>query len=185
MDDNTMMNLLGQDDEQWYSALIDRYTPYVTAIISGIAKGSLTAADVEEVAADVFYKIWLKRAQIRPDSVKAYIARVTRNAGIDRLRLKGMEFLPYEDDVLQIACGERPDELAIVKEQTQILQEAVTSFGEPEREIFIRFYYFGETIEAISQKLRLNSATTKTKLHRLRLKLRTILGERGYGCEER
>jgi len=183
LEDNKMMAALEQDEELWYSMVIDRYTPYVTAIISGIAKGALTSSDIEEVAADVFFKIWLKREQIKAGSMKAYIAQVTRNASIDTLRKMGGELVPYDDDILQVTYHEHPDELAIVREQKQIMEDAVDSFGEPDREIFIRFYYFGETVKAISNRLHMNTATTKTKLHRLRSRLKVILQERGYGCE--
>lgn len=183
MDDNTITATLEQDEELWYSEIIDCYTSYVTAIISGIAKGALSSSDMEEVAADVFFKIWLKRKQIRSGSMKAFIAQITRNASIDRLRKMGREVLPYEDDILQVIHHERPDELAIIREQMQIMEETVRTFGEPEREIFIRFYYFGETIKIIAKKLQLNPATTKTKLYRSRSKLKVIMQKRGYGCE--
>lgn len=183
MEDSKMMAILEQDEELWYSMVIDRYTPYVAAIISGISKGVFTSSDIEEVAADVFFKIWLKREQIRTESMKAYIAQVTRNASIDALRKMGGRLVPYDDDILQVTYQEHPDELAIVREQKQIMEEAVDSFGEPDREIFIRFYYFGETVKTISDRLHINAATTKTKLHRLRSRLRAIMQERGYGCE--
>jgi len=82
-----------------------------------------------------------------------------------------------------VSYHEQPDELAILREQKQIIEQAVDAFGEPEREIFIRFYYFGETIKTISERLQMNTATTKTKLRRLRSKLKDIMQERGYCCE--
>ena len=183
MDDSAIMATLKQDEELWYSQVIDRYTAYVTAIISGISKGALSASDIEEVAADVFFKLWLKRKQIRAGSMKAFIAKLARNASIDRLRRLGEPVVPYDDDILQVSYHEQPDELAILREQKQIIEQAVDAFGEPEREIFIRFYYFGETINSISERLQMNAATTKTKLRRLRSKLTDIMQERGYCCE--
>jgi RNA polymerase sigma-70 factor (ECF subfamily) len=183
LDDSTIMATLGQDEELWFSQVIDRYTAYVTAIISGISKGALSASDIEEVAADVFFKLWQKRKQIRGDSMKAFIAKLARNASIDMMRKQGEPLVPYDDDILQVSYHEQPDELAILREQKQIIEQAVDAFGEPEREIFIRFYYFGETIKTISERLQMNAATTKTKLHRLRSKLTDIMQERGYCCE--
>lgn len=183
MDDAEMMSLRERDDEQWYGLLIDRYTGYVTAIIGGIMKGAVPATDIEEIAADVFFRVWRNRAEIRSASVKPYIAKVARNAAIDRLRLKGAQLVPYEDDVLQVSFSERPDDLTIIREQRDIVEEAVQAFQPPDREIFIRHYYFGEAVKAIADSLGLNTQTTKTKLRRARLKLRDILQERGYGCE--
>lgn len=183
MNDTTMMAMLKDDEELWYSALIDGYSRYVTAIVSGISRGTLTDADIEEVAADVFFKIWLKRDQIRAKSLKAFIAQVTRSTSIDMLRKTGNEFLSFDDDILPIVFNEHLDELAIRREQKEIIKSAVECFGEPDREIFIRFYYFGETVKSISDQLQLNTSTTKTKLHRSRSKLKVILQERGYDCE--
>ena len=189
------MNTIERDDEQWYIMLIDRYTPYVTVIVSGISKGALTAGDIEEVAADVFFKIWRSQRQPRRGKqslqggpiieadIKAFIAQIARNATVDKLRKLKMEFVPYDDDVLSVSYPQQLDDLAIVREQKQIVENAVNSFGEPDREIFIRFYYWGESIKAISDRLNLNMSTTKTKLHRLRSKLRDTMQERGYGCE--
>lgn len=185
MDDRTMMETLAQDEAAWYMLLIERYTPYVTAVISGMAKGCLAAGDIEEIAADVFFKVWQKRQDIRPESVKAFIAKVTRNACIDRLRRMGETPIPLDDDVLRVVSTGPLEEIAIAREQKQIMEEAVDAFGEPNREIFIRFYYFGETINAISGVLQLSASATKVRLHRLRQKLKRILWERGYGCEEK
>jgi len=183
LDDSAIMATLVHNEELWYAQVIDRYTNYVTAIISGVSKGALLASDIEEVAADVFFKLWQKRKQIRADSMKAFIAKLARNASIDMLRRLGEPLVPYDDDILQITYHDQPDELAIVREQKQIIEQAVDAFGEPEREIFIRFYYFGETIKAISERFQMNTATTKTKLRRSRCKLTDIMQERGYCCE--
>lgn len=182
-DKRILINRRRDDDEAWYTAMIDQYTFYVTAIISGIAKGSLSVSDMEEVAADVFFRVWMKRGEIRQESIKAFIAQIARNASIDRLRKTGEAFIPYDDDILQVACPACPEESVIAEEQQQIVQAAVAAFEAPEREIFVRFYYFGETLQSISHALHMNASTAKTKLHRLRQKLKAVLQERGYGCE--
>lgn len=184
LDDKKIITALNKDDELGYTMLIDAYTCYVTAIITGIAKGRLTGSDVEEAAADVFYRIWLKREGLLEDTLKAYVAQAARNASVDRLRKMNQEFIPYEDDILQIQQDTAPpDELAIIREQKQLVKQAVDTFCEPDREIFIRFYFFGETLKTIAQRLQLNLATTKTKLYRSKARLKKILMQRGYEYE--
>lgn len=183
MNDSEMMAMLNHDEEGWYGLLIDRYMAYVVAVIGGIAKGALPASDIEEIAADVFFKVWRGRKQLHTSNVKAYIAKVARSTSIDKLRRKRAQLVPYEDDVLPVAFQARPEELMIAREQRQLIETGVLAFGEPDREIFIRFYFFGETVQAISDLLGLNASTTKTKLRRARAKLRDIMQERGYGCE--
>ena len=47
--------------------------------------------------------------------------------------------------------------------------------GEPDNEIFVRCYKFGEKIKEISNATGLNASTIKSKLSRGKRKLRTLL----------
>ena len=55
--------------------------------------------------------------------------------------------------------------------------------GEPEREIFLRHYYYGQTVAAIGLEMQMNVSTVKSRLSRGRKKLKAILLEGGY-CHE-
>ena len=47
----------------------------------------LTEEDIEELAADVFLSIWNSSERLEPGRpVKPYLAQITRNAAIGRLR---------------------------------------------------------------------------------------------------
>ena len=56
---------------EWF---IDRYGGYVTAIIRGIIGQSMTVADVEEAASDVFLAFWNSAGRVHSGSAKAYLA---------------------------------------------------------------------------------------------------------------
>ncbi len=47
--------------------------------------------------------------------------------------------------------------------------------GQPDREIFLRHYYYAQTVQEISRETGLNESTVKTKLRRGRMRLKTIL----------
>ena len=49
------------------------------------------------------------------------------------------------------------------------------SLGEPDNEIFVRYYKFGEKLKDISRVMGLNISTIKTKLLRGKRKLKKIL----------
>ena len=49
---------------------------------------------------------------------------------------------------------------------------------EPERTLFLRYYYEGEKLKTIAAELNLNLSTAKTKLRRGRLLLREQLQEK-------
>ena len=56
-----------------------------------------------------------------------------------------------------------------------MVRRSIDHLGEPDREIFLRHYYYYQTVSEISQEMRLNESTIKTKLRRGRSRLRTIL----------
>lgn len=55
------------------------------------------------------------------------------------------------------------------------MRRAVNTLGDPDREIFLRHYYYAQTVSEISHQMRLNESTVKTKLRRGRARLRAIL----------
>ena len=55
------------------------------------------------------------------------------------------------------------------------MRRAVNTLGDPDREIFLRHYYYAQTVQEISQAMHLKEATIKTKLRRGRMRLRTTL----------
>ena len=55
------------------------------------------------------------------------------------------------------------------------MREAVLSLPQPDREIFLRFYYDCQSIPVIAEKLRMNPSTVKTRLRRGRERLRQQL----------
>ena len=52
---------------------------------------------------------------------------------------------------------------------------AVTRLGEPDREIFLRHYYYAQTVTEIGRIMGLNESTIKTKLRRGRMRLKELL----------
>ena len=66
----------------------------------------------------------------------------------------------------------------------ELAHEAVDSLGEPDREIFQRYYFLYQKTEDIADALGLKDATVRTKLARGRKRLKDYLKERGYSCED-
>ena len=59
--------------------------------------------------------------------------------------------------------------------ENSALWDAVMSLGEPDNEIFVRYYKFGEKLKDISKATGINISTIKTKLLRGKRKLKIIL----------
>ena len=63
------------------------------------------------------------------------------------------------------------------------IRKAVLALREPEREIFLRYYYFYQPVSTIAEEMGLESANVKTKLFRGRKKLKEVPEKGGYFVE--
>lgn len=184
MNDKEIIRKLAEKDEEGLTLLMDQYINYVTAILCNISNGILTTEDVEELSSDVFLSIWNNGSHLNEDwPLKPYLAQTARNTAISRLRKIKNVPLSFDDDVIVLSKEGNPDEITIRNEQNAIINSAVRDLDEPDREIFVRFYFMGEHIDTISKRLVITPAAIKTKLHRCRKRLKSIFEERGYQCE--
>lgn len=175
MDENSALQALCAGDEAALMWFIDRYTAYVATIINNMLLPRLTAADTEEAAADVFLALWKNAPRIKPGGVRAYLGGIARNKARDALRSLREE-LPLEEDVLSIP-GPGPDEALTERELAERTRCAVELMPEPDREIFLRHYYYCQGVADIALALDMNANTVKTRLRRGRERLRKELAE--------
>ena len=64
-------------------------------------------------------------------------------------------------------------------EERRLVRQAVDSLPGQDREIFLRHYYYAQTVQEISAQMSLNGSTVKTRLRRGRMKLKDILTREG------
>lgn len=160
-------------DSHGLELLMDRYIPYVSAVVWGILGHAMTVQDAEEVVSDVFLAAWDSPQSLEPGKLKAWLGAVARNKAKNALRHAGQD-LPLEEDILEL-----PDNSSFEKlerqEQAELIRQAVDSLGAKDREIFLRHYYYAQTVSHISREMKMPEATVKTRLRRGRMKLKEYL----------
>lgn len=159
--------------------LMDRYTPYVSSVVSRILR--YRQSDVEELTADVFLAAWENRDKLQAGKVKGYLGAIARNRAFNFLRAD-RESLPLEDDVL-ILESDGPERELDRKETARLVNAALARLDRPQRELFVRHYYYGQTVQEAALAMGLNLSTAKTWLRRGRGTLKVILEKEGYGHE--
>lgn len=92
------------------------------------------------------------------------------------------ESLPLEDDVLLLET-DGPDRELDKKETARIVNKALAQLDKSQRELFVRHYYYGQTVQEAALAMGVNLSTAKTWLRRGRETLKTILEKEGYGHE--
>lgn len=153
---------------EWF---IKAYTSYVTTVIHNIIGAHMDMSDVEEVAADVFYKLWENADSVH--SPKGFLGTVARNMAKNKCRQMGYD-LPLEEEIL-VVDELSPETEIEKKELNRAVKLAVLGLPYPDKEIFLRFYYYCQTMEVISAEMGVNLSTVKTKLRRGRVRLRSAL----------
>ena len=180
MTDNELVQGLKKHSESAIEEIIERYTAYVSTIIYNLSKGLLPTSDIEEATADLFITLWKEPEKIYEDSLKGYIAAVAKNKAretIRRVKPKG-DVLDIDDVVMadEYSLSDNIDNQVLQKD----LNDALDQFGQPDREIVIRYYYYYQTAPSIAEKMGLKLEAVKSKIKRARTKLKSFLTERGY-----
>ena len=157
---------------EWF---IDTYNAYVSTIAHNILGATMGIGDVEEVVSDTFLALWNHAASVQPGKVRAYLGAVARNAARSRLRKLGDD-LPLDDNVLVIDIN-TPEHILEQEERQRLVRQAVLSMTQPDREIFLRFYFYGQRMEQICAETGMSLSAVKSRLFRGREKLRATLME--------
>ena len=65
-----------------------------------------------------------------------------------------------------------------------MLSRVLVSLDRADRELFVRHYYYGQTVAKAAEEMGLNLSTAKTRLRRGRVRLKDYLREVGYELAE-
>ncbi|RTZ53342.1 sigma-70 family RNA polymerase sigma factor [Bacillus sp. SAJ1] len=132
----------------------------------------------EDVAQDVFIKCFEKLDTFQnKSSYKTWLIRITVNRCKDVLKSRSFKnlfitdfFSPKEQEQLVTSTEHQ----LLVVEENELISKQVMGLPIKLREVIILFYYQDFSIEEISELLKINSNTVKTRLHRGRLKLKEV-----------
>ena len=164
---------LQNGSQQALEWMIDTYNPYVSTIVYNMIGQQMTQADVEEAVSDVFLALWNNSHKIRPGMTRAYLGSIARNQAKKKLRKSGLTMEP-EDNILTLETSTPQQELE-QQELRLIVQQAVMAMEHPDREIFLRHYYYGQTISVICRQMHMTPSAVKSRLARGREKLKASL----------
>jgi RNA polymerase sigma factor (sigma-70 family) len=154
-------------DEPAWNELVERYSRYVFAIAAHAFR--LPPHDAEDVFQDVFARVYERLGTLRdPAAVRPWIAQLTRNACVDRLRATGREQLGEE---LEETADDELDRF----DEAFAVQQALGALADDCREILDRFFCRDESYRTIGAALALPPGTIASRISRCLAKLRVEL----------
>lgn len=171
VDEAKLLRQLKQKQEKAINQAIEIYTPYLSTVLYNMVGNRLPKEDIEEIISDVFVMLWKNTEYIdlEKGTIRSYISASARNFALKRLNKKS-EYTSIDEIDL-------PDMTNFTDDfyETERLWKSVMELGEPDNEIFVRFYKFDEKLNDISKAMGLNISTIKSKLSRGKRKLKKIL----------
>lgn len=140
--------------------------------------------DAEECVSDTYLKAWNAIPPQRPTYLFAFLAKICRHLAFGKLdwdnaRKRKAEVVALSDE-MQSCIPDRGWERKLeAQEIGHLLNEFLAVTPQESRMIFLRRYWYGDTVAEIGQRYGISQSKVKTSLHRTREKLRTFLEKEG------
>ena len=157
---------------------IDSFSGYVLTVVRNFSRGYLSPQDMEEAVQDTFVALWNSRSRLTPEAgLRAYISAIARNIVKNRFR----SIKPSEDiSELELPSDFDVAERAEMSELLACMNDGLNTISAEDRAVFLRFYFYGERTAVISRAMGLSDSTVRSKLTRIRQKLKKYMAERGF-----
>lgn len=181
-DDEKLLISLKRRKRGSLERVIDLYTPYVTVVVYNVIGAVMPKEDIEEVVSDVFVSLWRNAESLDSEKgcIRTYLGAAARNSAKNKLR-KASAHDELNENI--VSDNSEPYDALASKEQKALLLELIRELGEPDSEIFLRYYYYEERISRIALTTGICTSTIKTKLSRGRKKIKESLIQRRYRNE--
>lgn len=139
--------------------------------------------DSEECVNDTWLRAWNALPPERPNRLRLFFARITRNLALDRLRRKqslkagGGQVAVCLDELSEIIGDEEafPERLAL----RELIEQFLESLSAKQREMFMLRYWYIQPVSEIAERYQVSEGAVKMTLQRVREKMRAFLIEEG------
>ena len=180
MDDRLIVDLYFARSEKAISETDKKYGRYCRYIASNILHSDTEA---EECVDDAYMNTWSAIPPERPNSLRAFVGRITRNLALNRYehkraqkRYAGIEAALDEIEELISA----PEESIV---DTMALRDSINEFlgtlTRKSRIIFVKRYWYLASIKEIADEVGASESSVKVSLHRTRCELKEFLEKKG------
>ena len=184
MEDQRIVELFWDRDPQALVHSQEKYGAYCGCIARNILDNE---EDAQECVNDTLLYAWNAIPPARPENLQFYLATITRNEALDRYRkdhaLKrggGKVTVALDELAESIASDQDPQKTCQAKELEGAINGFVRSLPDMEGNIFIRRYYFLDSLEDIAARYGISKGSLSVILSRTRKKLKKYLEKEGF-----
>jgi RNA polymerase sigma-70 factor, ECF subfamily len=173
--DIALLDRIVAHDEQAVAELYDRHHRLLFGLILRILRDR---GEAEEVLQEVFVLVWMRAEtyNVALGSPAAWLVRIARNRGIDRLRANNVRVRAAEWAPLPVA-EDSPEVRAALSEQQRAVACALESLPPDQRVLIEQAYFLGLTQSELAERFNLPLGTVKTRIRTGMMALREQLSQ--------
>lgn len=183
MDDRQIIALYNERSEAALSETAKKYGRYCRSIAYNILSNE---EDCEECVNDTWLKAWENIPPQCPDSLPAFLGRITRNLALNRYKHNtrekrggGQTPLVLEELADCIPGGSNAETAAEEALLVDVLNRFLDGLPVQKRKIFLRRYWYMSSVKEIAADFGLSESNVKMTLLRTRSKLKQTLEKEG------
>ena len=184
MDDKGIIDLYFSRNQDAIAQTDKKYGRYCYSIAYNILTNK---EDAEESVSDTYMTAWRAIPPRRPSVLSTFLGKIIRHISIDRWRERsaskrgGGEVTLALEELEDCVAGRQNVEMEYErKELIRAYVKFLDALPVTERRVFLRRYWYVDSIETIAKEFGFSQSKVKTMLHRTRAKLRKTLWEEGF-----
>ncbi len=183
MEDKDIIRLYFERAEDAIGKTAEKYGSLCHAIAKNILGND---ADAEECVNDTYFAMWNRIPPEEPKSLCAFIGRIARNIALNRFDYNTAACRNGNTDLVLEELSEiLPVETEEAFSENTRLMQAINCFLSKEKErarvIFVRRYFYCESMAEIAERVHMQENAVRSSLFRTRKKLAIYLRKEGLG----
>lgn len=182
MEDEVIVGMFWNRDESALAETEKRYGDYCLSIAANVLRDDGAA---EECVNDALLAAWESIPPKRPENLKAYLGMLIRHAAVDRARRGNARkrcpaAVESYEELGEIAAAFDVEQTVGARELSRSITDYLRTLDEDERNVFIRRYWYYDSIAAICERFGFGKSRVKMMLKRTRDSLAEYLKKEGH-----
>lgn len=184
MDDNGIVQLYWDRNDQAISITSQKYGNYCKAIAKNILNSE---EDAEECVNDTYLNAWNSMPTHWPEQLAIFLGKIVRNLSFNKYRHDhaekrgGGEITLVLDELTDCVSDiDTVEQIIDRQELERAINVFVRSLPTEKRNIFVRRYWYADSVSNIASDYGVLQGTVSKTLERTRKQLKSYLTERGF-----
>ncbi len=182
MEDNQIIELYWLRSENAIAETSAKYGKLLRKIAMNIVGNY---SDAEECENDTYIATWNAIPPTRPNILSAFLGKIARNIALNRYEYNKAQKRNNEFDLVLseleecIASKSTVEDAVEEGEVASMLDDFLEGLKKETRVIFVRRYWYSDSVKDIAKRMQISESKVKTVLFRTRKELQDYLAERG------